>query len=188
MEEVIKPTWNKGLRTGTEIKCLACESIIYQYPSEKRKYCSKKCRSTHVDYINKMSEVKKGKPSGVLGKHWKLSEESKKNISNGHKGEKSYLWKGGITSQNRLERVKFRIKLQKKIFERDNYTCQDCGKRGGFLQVDHIKSWSDYPESRFEIDNCRTLCMSCHYRKTFGVEMPLNIETWGHNLKKKIYV
>src|SRR3990167_457739 len=33
-------------------------------------------------------------------------------------------WKGGVTSKNKLERAKFRINFQKKVFARDNYTCQ----------------------------------------------------------------
>jgi hypothetical protein len=33
-----------------------------------------------------MSASKKGKPSGIKGKHWKLSEETKKRISEGMKG------------------------------------------------------------------------------------------------------
>jgi DNA mismatch endonuclease (patch repair protein) len=35
-----------------------------------------------------MSEARKGKPSGVKGKHWKLSEEAKRNIGAGSKGRK----------------------------------------------------------------------------------------------------
>lgn len=32
-------------------------------------------------------------------------------------------------------------------------------------------------------DNCQTLCMGCHYKKTFNKELP-NGTVWGHNLKK----
>jgi len=56
---------------------------------------------------------------------------------------------------------------------------------GGKLQVAHIMSWADYPELRFNLDNCRTLCMACHYFETFGRELPEDVTTWGHNLSHK---
>ena len=98
-------------------------------------------------------------------------------------GEKHPNWKGGITTEERKQRLEFRTFMQKKVFERDNYTCVICSHRGGNLQVDHIKSWSQHPELRFDISNCQTLCMGCHYRKTFNKEMP-DGTVWGHNLKK----
>jgi len=97
-------------------------------------------------------------------------------------GKNHWNWKNGITSKDKLERARFRIKLQKAIFERDNYTCQNCGKRAGMLQVHHIKSWAKNPELRFNKNNCQTLCAFCHYKKTFGVEMPRDVRTWGQNL------
>lgn len=91
----------------------------------------------------------------------------------------------GITSKNRLERKKFRATMQRLVFERDNYTCQLCDQYSGYLQVDHIKSWSKHPELRFAIDNCRTLCMGCHYKVTFNKEIPKGV-IWGHNLSRRI--
>lgn len=91
----------------------------------------------------------------------------------------------GITSQSKLERAKFRKTTQMLVFQRDDFTCQMCDQRGGNLQVDHKKSWSQYPELRFDIDNCRTLCMACHYFVTFKKKIPLGI-VWGHNLSRGI--
>jgi hypothetical protein len=97
-------------------------------------------------------------------------------------GEKNHNWKGGIQSKDRIERIKFRKTIQKKVLERDNYTCQFCGERGKKLQVDHIQPWSEYIDLRFDINNCRTVCMECHYQITFGKPMPKKIKNWGHNL------
>ena len=101
-----------------------------------------------------------------------------------HRGEKSPNWKGGTMTKNRLERVKFQKTMKKKIFERDNYICQLCGEKSEYLQTDHIQKWSEYPELRFNLENCRTLCMDCHYQMTFGKPKPKNI-VWGHNLSYK---
>lgn len=92
-------------------------------------------------------------------------------------------WKGRSTFDYR-ERRRFRVVMQKLIFERDDYTCQLCGVRGIDLQVDHIQSWAEYIELRFSMDNCRTLCAKCHYEITFKKPMPKNIKAWGHNLLK----
>jgi len=48
------------------------------------------------------------------------------------------------------------------VFERDDYTCQACGIRGGKLEADHIKPWAYFEDLRFELDNGRTLCRGCH--------------------------
>jgi len=48
------------------------------------------------------------------------------------------------------------------VFERDNFTCSDCGSRR-FLQVDHV-----LPEVRggkTELDNLQTLCAQCNRSK-----------------------
>ena len=51
---------------------------------------------------------------------------------------------------------------RKAVFERDNYTCQSCGKHGGKLNAHHIKPFKDYPKLRLVLDNGITLCAECH--------------------------
>lgn len=124
--------------------------------------------------------------SSTLGKHWRVSEQAKVNIKKTRKkGAEHPNWKGGVTSQNDMDRAIFKKTYQKQILARDNYTCQICNQYSGNLQVDHIKKWSDFPELRFDIDNCRTLCMACHYYVTFKRKIPAGV-IWGHNFNKRV--
>lgn len=134
----------------------------------------------------KMREKRSLYRSSTLGKSWTVSDEARENMTASRKrGPEHHMWKGGITTQDKMQRVEFRKKMQRKVFERDDFTCQICMKKGTDLQVDHIKKWSDFPELRFEMSNCRTLCMDCHYFITYGRKKPEGV-TWGHNLSRRI--
>jgi len=82
-------------------------------------------------------------------------------------GEKSNLWKGGISKTSRKERANFMDtpeykKWRRNVFKRDDYTCQICGCRGGIvLRANHIKKYSDYPELRVNENNGITICRNC---------------------------
>ena len=54
------------------------------------------------------------------------------------------------------------------VFERDNYTCQDCGERGGELNAHHIKPYNEYPDLRVDVGNGITLCVECHKNRHFS--------------------
>lgn len=138
------------------------------------------------------SEQRKGENNSNFGKHH--SEETRKKISekaSGRKnplnaGEKNFFWKGGITPINKQIRNSLEYKLWREaVFKRDNYQCIFGGKEhGSKLNADHIKSFSDFPELRFAIDNGRTLCVDCHKKtdnygfkgnKTMLIESPYGI-------------
>lgn len=96
-----------------------------------------------------------------------FSAETRKKISESKKGSKHHWWRGGITKKNFGERKAFMNTYEykqwrKEVFKRDNYTCIECKMRGGELNADHIKSYSQYPELRLILENGRTLCKSCH--------------------------
>lgn len=78
-------------------------------------------------------------------------------------GSKNPSWKGGTTPLLRTARHSLNYKLWREaVFERDNYTCQCCKERGGYLQAHHIKSFAKHPELRFDVSNGQTLCLPCH--------------------------
>lgn len=69
----------------------------------------------------------------------------------------------------RLRTSKAYAKWRVKVFERDGYTCQDCGTKGGTLNADHIFPFAHFPELRLAVENGRTLCEDCHKKTpSFG--------------------
>lgn len=89
-----------------------------------------------------------------------------KKIRNLPRGENHWAWKGGVTSQNSLDRSSYKSKAWRAtVFERDNYTCQKCQKRGCYLQAHHIQPFALFPELRFELSNGITLCRKCHSKE-----------------------
>lgn len=82
------------------------------------------------------------------------------------RGEDSPNWRGGVTSEQMKVRNSIEYRLWREaIYARDNWVCQECGKRGGKLHAHHIKSFAKNPELRLAIDNGITLCVPCHSDK-----------------------
>ncbi len=101
----------------------------------------------------------------------KLSEKAKERIRKGthnfsqQYGENHPQWKGGITPEIMKLRKSDKYKNWRRIvLIRDEFTCQKCGKNHIYIVAHHIKSFADYPTLRFEPNNGRTLCASCHKR------------------------
>lgn len=140
--------------------------------------------------ISETHKRKGTRPPGTKGRRYTMSPEWKKKISDSMKGEKAY-WYGKKLPQEQVDKLRpFQFKpgmipwnkglgskssenekarktkqardWRKAVYERDDYTCQFCGVRGGRLNADHIKRFADYPELRYELSNGRTLCVDCH--------------------------
>jgi hypothetical protein len=118
----------------------------------------------------------------MFGKHRTREEKDKisatKRSKQCHRGERNPNWKGGISKLTHIIRThphyqRWRIS----IFERDNYTCQKCGKHGGDLNADHypktfaqlIKEYSIQSledalscDALWDTATNRTLCVPCH--------------------------
>lgn len=90
-----------------------------------------------------------------------LETRMKKSLS--VRGNKSYAWKGGITSENKTIRASIEFCLWREaVFSRDDWTCRCCGERGKILHSHHIKNFSQFKKLRFIIDNGITFCRKCH--------------------------
>ncbi|MGH8271502.1 MAG: transposase [Gammaproteobacteria bacterium] len=103
-------------------------------------------------------------------------------------GEKRYNWKGGITpSQIRLRNSLEMRLAREKCFERDNHTCQSCGKRGYRLNAHHIWPFHRFPHLKFDVNNLVTLCKKCHddFHKKAGGHVKVAIGPFFHRIKEE---
>jgi len=57
------------------------------------------------------------------------------------------------------------------VYKRDFYTCRTCNKhcRKKDIVAHHIKSFKDFPDLRFDIENGVTLCRSCHKKEHYDI-------------------
>ena len=168
-----KDRYKDGKKTGTnsyllnEEGCKICGDWFLYAPHNEGKFCSLSCTTKYRNSIIKISESTKIKISktktGV-----KMPEEQRLLIkyrpqNQRWKGENNPSWKGGITSENHLIYGSAKYKEWRKyVLNRDDYTCNMCGKRGGKLQVHHIKRFSIYRDLITEKTNGITLCIECH--------------------------
>lgn len=149
-----KPPSNLGKRFSEEHKRKISESRKNKKLSEKTK---EKIRTSLI-----------GNKRGLGKKH---TEEWRQKMSEIYKGNKSHLWKGGITLENKRIRNSIEFRLWREaVFARDNWICQKYGTRGGKLHPHHINNFADFPEIRFAIDNGITLSKKAHdeFHKKYG--------------------
>jgi hypothetical protein len=165
-------------------------------------FIANKGRKNSEESLKKMSEARKGKPcpeitrQKLTGRHpnqktieklikshlgKKLSKEAIKKLRE-RKGAKCSFWKGGITPLTKKIRHSFEYrKWKQEVFNRDNFTCQSCKKRGGYLEAHHVKAFSELIQEAkdniplfnlfeasmmykpmWDINNGITLCKICH--------------------------
>jgi hypothetical protein len=146
----------------------ATKRYFQEHPEARIKWSqmySGKGKHLSVDHKNKISETQKKRPTHSqfsLGHH--LSD-GEKNPMFGRRGSKSPTWQGGKSLEPYDPNFNYHTK--RRIFERDKYTCQNCGIckglfiRKGDLVVHHI----DSNKQNSQLKNLVTLCRGCHGRK-----------------------
>lgn len=150
LEKMSKTKLSKSKYKDKTATCECCGLIFIYRPNKhhpKRRFCTRKC------------VLKTGGRKGVP-----LNKKSKKLMSEKMSGKANPMFINGC-SKRRKDEYENDYKIsdwRKAIFKRDDYTCQICFKKGGKLNADHIKTWSEYPNLRFELSNGRTLCVDCH--------------------------
>lgn len=114
---------------------------------------------------------------GLAGIGRVCSEESRIKHSESLRGAKSPYWEGGITPLNLAIRRTYKYRQWRSdVFTRDDFSCQECFKKGVYIEADHInpfclilkknniKSVDEALacEELWDINNGRTLCKNCH--------------------------
>lgn len=150
------PNYKHGKFILLEKPCPYCKKIFTGKKS--RVFCSRKCSNLYQwKYTNK-KEIVSNKSQNFI-----FTDEIKNKMSKNHAdvsgknnpmygkvgamkgktGSLSPCWQGGKTPIGKLIRQSLlNINWKKEVFKRDNYTCQECSKKGGKIEAHHIKGFS----------------------------------------------
>ena len=144
--------------------------IVRPYRFLVSKFCSQKCYG-----LSERGRI----PKSAFKKGHRSSPETEFHSGKLHRyfGKRgpAYGKKWGLSGQGaRTVRLRFMNTLEYRewrtaVFARDDFTCQECFKRGVVLHAHHIKPYRLYPELVLVLDNGQTLCKPCHIKTgTFG--------------------
>lgn len=141
---------NHPTYSQVETECSYCGKSFmiqpYKLKENQNHYCSRECQH-----------------KSLLGRH--LSDDHKQKLrDNVPKGKDSPHWKHDKTDEERLNERSYPEyhQWERAVKERDNYTCQCCGKRGGNLNSHHLNGYHWDKDHRHNVDNGITLCVNCH--------------------------
>lgn len=173
---------NEGLLTrfkkqeGAIVKssCLNCGIPVTSYRSNNKRYCSKTCFYTalsdktgnlHHNYlrVTTVCALCSTPFEHLPSKQRKFcSRKCAAQTVPGMPKEQNPNWKGGVTPLIKAIRTSKDYSLWRSaVFLRDEYQCQQCGKRKN-LHAHHIEKVSENLSRIFDITNGVTLCITCH--------------------------
>lgn len=146
--------------------CETCQVLIIlktERDITRKRFCSRKC----LGIFNG-----KNRNPELLQKMINAANTPEANAKKVHRGKEHPRYINDRTLI-KSKRPQYENTLwRKQVFERDDYTCQNCKTKGGKLQADHIKPYFLYPDLRWDINNGRTLCVDCHKKTdTYGLKL-----------------
>lgn len=165
------PTQTRRQRTCVPCQTRACTQCGKQFRPKKKnqRLCSSPCAS-RWNALNSeaiRSAFEEGKRATVRSRAEHLSQL--------YKGKPNLALRGRRRVENpqsatqEIRRGHEYTTWRTAVYERDNYTCQECNRRGNvLLNAHHVKPWATYPELRFDVNNGMTLCVDCHKRVHYG--------------------
>ena len=149
---------SEAKQLGDYFSCLVCKKYFWRKPSAikkgNNKFCSRNC------YFQ-----------------WQKGKKKTQRKPYNKQGKNNPNWKGGLKSANSAVRNSKQFQdWRQKVFERDNWICQKCGKRSKanrwlIIHAHHIKPFAVFPKLRLVVDNGLTLCKKCHSKEPKGKEI-----------------
>lgn len=203
---------NSSKKKEIKVNCFYCNNQLirtpYQVNTFQKHFCNLKCKGLELS-IRTKGKDRRGFPPKLIkicnecGIEFKIIPALVKKGGGVYCSKKCYgiarkkiilgvnnpNWRGGMTKIQVSIRSSFENRQWRSdVFQRDNYTCQDCGKNGLYLHAHHIQPFSKiiikYNIKTIEdakncvelwnINNGVTLCKECHEKTRTGGEQ-LNI-------------
>ena len=154
----LHPDWAKNDLTGKEFgRLVAIKRLDKQDGSAVKYLCKCEC-----------GNFKEILAKSLVGGHTKscgcLRNEAASKMCKERIGELHPNWNPSRTDEERSVARMYPeyYEWRAAVFERDNHTCQKCGKIGGKLRAHHIDGYANNEEMRLELSNGATLCKKHH--------------------------
>lgn len=186
-------SWNKGKKTSLlwkEYECKICGKEFSSRQNKDRKFCSRDCwRKYQSDSLSKRYNKQTPMECPICQKIFSVKRCHLKSGAKfcsskcygksliGLTGKESNGWKGGLTSLQQLIRSSLKyLEWKNKVFQKDEYLCQQCKTKANWIEAHHIKGFAKTLrenkiktvqqalkcEELWDIDNGMTLCKKCH--------------------------
>lgn len=184
----------KNRQSKVHCKCLICdnewETKVFNLISNETG-CPE-CKRLKLSEINKKDKIKischkcgkimEVRPSSIKRSGRKFCSEECETAwrKEYYSGENNPNWNEFLSEEERIDERKYPeyYNWRSKVFERDDYTCQHCKRRGYELNAHHLNSYNWDKEHRTDVDNGVTLCKDCHkeFHREYG---------FGNNTKEE---
>ena len=173
----------RSKKTHEERQCPVCNKIFVTTKKSTKRFCSPVCarrattlgiikikrtatasKQKHVAEWRKRTCLICNSPYIAIKRTQKYCSRKCADIANGQRvsGENNYFYINGNSKNKRCYRGENWGVIRKKIYERDKWTCQVCGKHCNKkeIQCHHIVPYKNGGSN--DSSNLVTLCVSCH--------------------------
>jgi hypothetical protein len=174
------PRWRGGpISCVCEVCGIEFERCRFDVELYGGRFCSRQCACEAVDfsgsknpnwrggYLERQCEAC-GKtfsvPPGTKPGHGRFCSRQCANATIRHGGPDNPNWKGGLSFEP--YGYEFNATLKQRIRERDEFTCQICGRLE--TETPHSVHHIDYNKEHNNADNLITLCKNCHSRTNYN--------------------